>query len=361
MRPDRTNYELWFVDYLDGKLEEDQVSLLMQFLEQNPDLREELNDIANIVPSENTAFPGKDKLKKTISDIPASQFEILCVSSLERDTNRDQERELAEIISSSHEKKKVFEEFKKIRLVPYEIKYPKKSSLKHLTLQQKITRISLAASGIAAGIALFFIIYNSSGPNPTPSLVSVNQPIPLTSVKINAPQTNEKADLEIKKAAVKPQEQLAAIEISADAIRKVEETVTLPLDTDKEKTADVKPELSKSAFINDVRLTSGEAAPLLATMHVSPVDPEAFYEKSGINEYFAWLVREKILKAKIPETGPLKGYEVASAGIVGINRLLGWDMSLKPNRNDKGELKSLYFSSKMIKFNAPVKKTLASL
>jgi hypothetical protein len=41
MKISRQNYEQYFVDYLDGKLNDEQVGVLMSFLEFNPDLKEE--------------------------------------------------------------------------------------------------------------------------------------------------------------------------------------------------------------------------------------------------------------------------------------------------------------------------------
>jgi len=84
--------------------------------------------------------------------------------------------------------------------------------------------------------------------------------------------------------------------------------------------------------------------------------PAEVPEKHGLNALIARFFREKILKSGDPETGSLKPYEIADAGIIGLNKLLGWQMSLQKNHDDKGDLKSLYFSSKILKFNAPVRK-----
>ena len=45
MEINRQNYEQYFIDYLDGKLNEKQVGILMSFLEFNPDLKVEFTDI----------------------------------------------------------------------------------------------------------------------------------------------------------------------------------------------------------------------------------------------------------------------------------------------------------------------------
>jgi hypothetical protein len=80
-------------------------------------------------------------------------------------------------------------------------------------------------------------------------------------------------------------------------------------------------------------------------------------ERSRLSRFIARNFREKILKEPFASESPLKSYEIAEAGIEGLNNLLGWNMALVRSSDEEGELKSIYFSSKMLKFNAPVKKT----
>jgi len=83
-------------------------------------------------------------------------------------------------------------------------------------------------------------------------------------------------------------------------------------------------------------------------------------ERSRLSRFIARTFREKILKEKKISDEPLKTYEVAEAGIDGLNKLLGWQMALVKTNDEAGELKSVYFSSKALKFNAPVRKTTTS-
>ncbi len=48
MQIDRSNYEIWFIDWLDGNLTGKEIEQLKLFLDQNPDLREEFNDLAPV-------------------------------------------------------------------------------------------------------------------------------------------------------------------------------------------------------------------------------------------------------------------------------------------------------------------------
>jgi hypothetical protein len=79
--------------------------------------------------------------------------------------------------------------------------------------------------------------------------------------------------------------------------------------------------------------------------------------RSKISRFIAKTFREKILKEKTAKDSPLKGYELAEAGVSGLNKLLGWEMALDEKKDENGELRSVYFSSRMLKFNAPVKKS----
>jgi hypothetical protein len=84
--------------------------------------------------------------------------------------------------------------------------------------------------------------------------------------------------------------------------------------------------------------------------------PRADDEQSNISKFIARTFREKILKEKTAKDSPLKVYEIAEAGVSGLNKLFGWEMALDQKTDANGELNSVYFSSKLLKFNAPVRK-----
>jgi hypothetical protein len=110
--------------------------------------------------------------------------------------------------------------------------------------------------------------------------------------------------------------------------------------------------------VSDVIVLNGEPIrnTLIASSSIIPV-PEYDDGRSRFGKFIAKTFREKILKEKSPKDSPLKVYEIAEAGVTGLNKLLGWEMALDERKDANGELKSVYFSSKILKFNAPVKKT----
>ncbi len=80
-------------------------------------------------------------------------------------------------------------------------------------------------------------------------------------------------------------------------------------------------------------------------------------DRNKLSKFIARTFREKILKEETGSDAPVKPYEIAAAGIDGLNRLFGWDMALVRVNDEEGDLKSIYFSSRILKFNAPVRKT----
>ena len=70
MEINRSNYEIWFIDWMDGKLNPQQELILRRFLIDNPDLREESADLSSLfIEPLKMPFNNKEQLKKSPSDI----------------------------------------------------------------------------------------------------------------------------------------------------------------------------------------------------------------------------------------------------------------------------------------------------
>jgi len=360
MKPDRTNYEIWLIDYLDGVLDDARAKELLSFLNENPDIKEEFKEFSQPVLSSDYTFNNKNLLKKRVSDLPESQFEFLCVASAEGDLDEEQISELETVTAANPDERKILELIKRLRLAPPEIKYSRKSKLKRLTLPQKIVRLSVIGISAAAGIALLISLYNisaKSGDELKPSL-SINSSAGLKEIdapakKIYSDNKNE-GGKEIKPSPViSVQKTLIINETGKIYVNQAKALVGDSI-TDVREVERVN--IYKTDFRQEVKLATTEFTGSLLALNTSAISSTEEQEKPGINDFLTRVFREKILKSKTPETGNLKAYEVADAGIMGLNRLLGWEMSLKQNRDEKGGLKSLYFSSKIIKFNSPVRK-----
>lgn len=92
------NYELWMVDYFDGKLTSLQKMQLQAFVAAHPELNIDLEE-ENwlILDNEDVGMPDKQKLKKDERLIQL-RFDELCIKKIENLTNENEEAELAEML-----------------------------------------------------------------------------------------------------------------------------------------------------------------------------------------------------------------------------------------------------------------------
>ena len=160
MQIDKSNYEIWLIDWLDGKLDDLQIHQLQSFLRENPDLSEANEDLGIFMlkPSEET-FKHKNHLKRTVVNLTDSQFDYLSAAYLENDLIPDQIIELNEAISADRGKRSSFELMQKMKLIPAATTYAGKHRLRKRTTAGKIIRLSFIGLSAAAVVAIgLFII-----------------------------------------------------------------------------------------------------------------------------------------------------------------------------------------------------------
>ena len=360
MQIDRSNYEIWLIDWLDGNLTDSEVERLQFFLKENPDLKEEFDETANLRldPSEKL-FPHKDNLKKTIANLSESQFEYLCVAFLENDLTAGQQSEFKESIEHDKKSKPVFEFIQKMKLSPVGIPYKHKNRLLRRTAAQKVIQFSLA--GLSAAAILAFVLINYlSVPRALPvrseksaqNIVAdsnIQEPIVEKVVvemkPVNENITQEKQDNNQIVISEKSSASLSGSGLSQDSLKIFDDFPRMTL--------------KKIPVPAKVDLNSGPTQNSLIAFNSPVVVQEYDDGRSKLSKFLAKTFRERLLKENEAKDSPLKVYEIAEAGVSGLNKLFGWEMELDKRNDENGELKSVYFSSKMLKFNAPVKKSEA--
>jgi hypothetical protein len=357
---DRSNYEIWYLDWLDGNLNSLQVEELKLFLDQNPDLKEEFKDLTTLdLVSTGISFQYKELLKKTASDISQSQFEYLCAAYLENDLTNSQKAEMLETVNRYPDKKKTFDLIQKTILASERVVYKHKRLLLKRTTSQKVIRLSVTGISAAAAIALVIIVFpvqhsttpfklNSSARNfvsdstlQKPSSVKSSYRIPTRSIpgiaekKIN----NSNMDIHKKDNVISSYNMIAATD-----------------DSLVRKTDNLKLTINKVPFHLQVNVVKGIVSDTLIASNPTFNIPYTDDERSKVGKFISKNFREKLLKEKTPPDTPLKGYEIAEAGVTGLNKLFGWQMVLDMKSDLNGQDRSVYFSSKILKLNAPVKK-----
>ena len=160
MKIDRSNYEIWIIDWLDGNLSSEQEEELMMFLKENPDIQEESEELLSArLDQGHSEFMNKNLLIKEESDIPVQQFEYLCAAYLEGDLSPEQINELQAMMDNDPVKKRTFDLIQHTRLTPPAEIYRHKRSLIKLTPAGKFARTAVMVLSMAAAVALLISLY----------------------------------------------------------------------------------------------------------------------------------------------------------------------------------------------------------
>ncbi len=163
----RSNYEIYFIDYFDGRLDEKSQKELFAFLKENADLKDEFDRFGNVSVEANPliAFGGKDRLKKDV--ITLFNYKTWLVAYVENDLTDSQIKEVETFHSKNNSIKPELEILKQIRLVPDEnIFFPKKNILKKInkviSFSAAVKPLAVAAAITALFIISYFIIQNQN-------------------------------------------------------------------------------------------------------------------------------------------------------------------------------------------------------
>jgi len=369
MELNRDNFDIWLTRWLSGSLNEDQADKFMAFLLDNPDIMQP-DDLsyARLSP-ETHPYPHKDRLRKNPLQLNTEQIEYLSAAFHENDLSPEAIHELELNIDNNAHYRKIFELTGKARLVAPDIHYPDKKSLKRVGPTGKIFRLATEIISIAAVILIVLMFrlmapgsMSDQGNTHTSEILPEHENMPEYTIYRMDPI----AIAEPVQATSMPASRKTVAEIISPPVSEPSDLILAQTDVAQLNDLTVPAEAAFLPAVTitkiDISLFSGnlEFNTRPAWLIASSTDyrPEYFYDDRGrVRRFFASTFREKILKEEGEPWKPLLPYEIARAGVDGLNRLLDWYMELKETKSSQGETKSVYFSSMLLTFNAPVKKT----
>jgi hypothetical protein len=363
MQIDRSNYEIWLIDWIDGNLNDTEVEQIKDFLSANTDLKaefEELNSLKDPIPFiPKDSFPHKEKLRKTSADLSGAQFEYLCAAYLENDLTDDQKSELLQSVKQNAEKRRSFELMQKLKLTPPDVFFKQKSKLIRRTVGQKTLRLAIIGLSAAAIISLV-IINRISIPRSLPVKadiafleIGINNPLLNPSIQKSSYKLIPVKNSSINKTQVGKLPLLS--QIGSPVLPNISTLKPVQKDTLSLSSENPRITLNRIAFSQNINLEKPVIQGTLISINSSILIAEEDDGRPRFGRFLAKAFRQKLLKENTAKDSPLKAYEFAEAGISGLNKLLGWEMALDERKDENGKLKSVYFSSRILKFNAPVK------
>jgi hypothetical protein len=145
----RNNYEAFLLDYVEQNLTAELVAELMLFLEQNPDLKAELEAF------ENTSFASEQlETFEHKADLKQAAVEELMIAELEGLNTAQETAQLKEAIKANEAYAVLFVRYQKTILVSEQVVFSDKNSLKH-----KDTKVVPIYWWVSSAAAVLFVVF----------------------------------------------------------------------------------------------------------------------------------------------------------------------------------------------------------
>jgi hypothetical protein len=334
MKITRDNYEIWFLDYAEGRLTQKERDEVRLFMIQHPDLADELESFGPTLVSDiHLAFPDKEGLKKVGYHDPEI-FESTAIAAMEGDLTPEELISFEKWVSDKPEHQAFINQLKSTRLLPDpEIGFPGKNKLKKKTTVIALRTWVAAAAVILLGLLLFSP--KTQKPETSPILTAenpasqpiVNKPVPVVVPAITPSRSARKRSIatnQLQKASGK-----SAVNQPAPEIREIDPVAMMTAKT-------VTVSSYEPAFCDLMPVSNN-----FQTYTASNEIPVSEFLKEKLQE----------LKADDPK-GFLTREEVTVAGLRLFSRLPGNHLTGRKGRN--GKLTSISFNTQLLAFSIPV-------
>lgn len=349
----RENYEVFFIDYYDGNLNEVQTGELMLFLSSNPDLEDEFQTFGQLesLAPETVEFHGKESLKRDISDIKKineQNFDEWCIAYNEGDLTHNQRNELERFVEQNPKKSKNFNLYSKTYLTPdLSVVFSDKQSLKKQVVRKlSLTRIVAYAASVAALVTLGYFGFRNqdTAQNDIPVAVENQSNIPIEKNGTESTIPNSQ-QLKTAKLVAEVQTQMQAEKstvvekTSASAIpaqMKIEHEV-VPMQELKPKKVLLYSVSQEEKLIAYTPSKINEYIPEPKETTVSRVDEIRELSASSIREDLAARIRS-----------PYVFWSIAQAGVNIYSKVTETNVSLTMRTDEEGNYVGYQFSSQRV-------------
>ena len=344
MKINRNNYEPYFIDYLEGNLDENLVDDFIEFLTSNPDLKEELSlfEPVSVEPGE-VVFGKKNQLYKERFDLE-SEFSENAIANLEGDLSAPEKAAFEKYIANHPERKRDLELFEKTKLVADEsIVFVRKNDLYKTSILKTLFYWSgRVAAVLVVAFLVYFFVDQIEKPKMGSEPVVANQENKMTeeqqTVSTPAKENNNqqqfaKAEKPKAKVAGKQEEKLVRVQ-------------------PEEKTEQNQAETEVLAFAENEQVHFTELTPVFAA--IEPEMPEATLETMYITIPQAEPYDERLLVDVVKEKTGIEKISINKITKAGLNLFASISKEKFSYQTDEsGKVTEIIYDSRLLAFTIP--------
>lgn len=179
MKITRTNYEEFAISYLDGTLDPVDTAELLLFLEQNPDLNDEFQELNKISlkPDTDIQYNYKELLMQPADvdaiNLSTDNYNFYFIAACEGDLSEKGMIAVKQFVGMHPELELALETFNSVKLIAdLEISFPDAAKLRKPAIIKTSIRYLILAGSVAASLLLLISLFLRLEPRSTDSLVS---------------------------------------------------------------------------------------------------------------------------------------------------------------------------------------------
>ncbi len=173
------NYEAYFLDYHEGRLDEATTKELMDFLARHPELKHEFESFESVslTDIEEIKFENKESLKRSAASVTAASFDDIAIEYVEGSLSASLTEELLTFTKQNPKYERELATYRKTKLVPEAIVFEDKESLKRISRKRPaVWYYWSAAASVALLVGAYFLL-NKGIDQPAVNIVSTNHSV----------------------------------------------------------------------------------------------------------------------------------------------------------------------------------------
>jgi len=362
MEINRHNYEAFLLDLLEGRLSVEDQQQLNDFFLQNPDCSGEVMETEPwVLEKEEINYPAIEHLKKVLpahsTVLTEHNFDLFSIARMEGDLTSEQEVAHQSMISLDEIRALQWAEWQKTRLEDEPILFKGKDQLKHKEEHRgRIVWMSLFSA--AAAIALLIFILRNKPVIPEQEFT---QQLTIRTEKPDGMEPRDQTGLEESTAPAEAQKQMEGtgqqvLNTRHPDLNILKKDQSLPVEPETIKDTgphdDLLPhplQVSESRLVADSYITE-TVQDQIDPLQIQPVPIH-------LNSLSVAQLSEMDLRELVEEYSEEKNislWTIANAGINGINKLTGSEISLMASRDDDGDVSGFRLKSKRFSLARPL-------